>query len=397
MRPHVHFVLAAALIITLVPGLAHAQTKLLRYPDIHGDRGVFCYGADLWWAPANGGMAVRLTSHPGIEQFPKFSPDGKWIAFTGQYDGDEQVYVIPADGGMPRQLTFYPARGPGAPRHGWDNQVMGWTRDGRHVLFNTQRDAGGAARRNLYTVPLAGGHEAPLPMYTAGAGDYAPEGDRIVYSPLFRDFRTWKRYEGGWAQDLWICDLKTLASENITNHPRTDRDPMWIGAHIYFSSDRDGTLNLYRYDPATKHTEQVTRSTVWDVRWPSTDHSGRIVYEQDGELHVLALADGKSTKLAIIVPTDGVAMRPARHAAEKFIEGFDLSPRGERALFVARGDVFSVPIEHGATRNLTRTRSGRAGRPTGSRSPSSPTAAARSRCGWRARTARASRGSSRAT
>lgn len=332
---------------------AHAQTRLLRFPDIHGDHVVFCYGGDLWSAPAGGGTAIRLTAHPGIEQFPRFSPDGRWIAFTGQYDGDEQVYVIPAEGGVPRQLTFYPARGPNAPRNGWDNQVMGWTRDGKSVLFNTIRDAGGAARRNLYTVPFEGGHEAPLPMYTAGAGDFSPDGKRIVYSPLFRDFRTWKRYQGGWAQDLWICDLKTLASENITNNPRTDRDPMWIGDAIYFASDRDGTLNLYRYDPAKKSTEQVTRSTTWDVRWPSTDHGSRIVYELAGELHVLDVASGKDTKLSILVPTDGVAMRPTHVAVEKFVEDFALSPKGERALFVARGDVFTAPIENGPTRNLT--------------------------------------------
>jgi tricorn protease len=334
-------------------GRAHAQTRLLRFPDIHGDRVAFCYAGDIWTASADGGNATRLTAHPGIEQFPKFSPDGKSIAFTGQYDGDEQVYVIPADGGVPRQLTFYPARGPNAPRHGWDNQVMGWTRDGTRVLFNTLRDAGGAARRNLYTVPMEGGHEAPLPMYTAGAGDLSPDGTRIVYSPMFRDFRTWKRYQGGWAQDLWICDLKTLASENITHDPRTDRDPMWIGDAIYFASDRDGTLNLYRYDLASKATEEITHSTTWDVRWPSSDHRSRIVYELDGELHVLDVGSRKDTKLSIQVPNDGVAMRPSHYPVEKFIEDASLSPRGERALFVARGDIFTAPIENGPTRNLT--------------------------------------------
>ncbi len=333
---------------------AHAETRLLRYPDLHGDRVVFCHAGDLWTAPAAGGTATRVTAHPGLEQFPKFSPDGRWIAFTGQYDGDEQVYVVPSAGGVPRQLTFYPARGPNPPRGGWDNQVMGWTPDGRSVLFSTVRDAGGSAERNLYTVPLEGGPEARLPMYTAGAGDYSPDGARIVYSPLFRDFRTWKRYQGGWAQDLWICDLKTLASENITNHVRTDRDPMWIGDAICFASDRDGTLNLYRYDLATRAITQLTRSTRGDVRWPSTDHRSRIVYELEGELRVLDVGTGQDVAIAITVPNDGVAMRPARMAVERNIEDFALSPRGERALFVARGDVFTAPIEHGPTRNLTR-------------------------------------------
>jgi tricorn protease len=336
-----------------VTASAQAQTKLLRFPDIHGDRVAFCHAGDIWSAPAGGGLATRITTHPGLEQFPKFSPDGKWIAFTGQYDGDEQVYVVPAEGGVPRQLTFYPARGPNPPRGGWDNQVMGWTPDGRSVLFNTLRDAGGSAERNLYTVPFEGGHEAPLPMYTAGAGDYSPDGTRMVYSPLFRDFRTWKRYQGGWATDLWICDLKTLATENITNHVRTDRDPMWVGEAIIFSSDRDGTLNLYRYDLASKAITALTRSTRGDVRWPSTDNRSRVVYELDGELHVLELATGNDARIAIQVPNDGVAMRPARLSVERNIEDFALAPQGERALFVARGDIFSAPIEHGPTRNLT--------------------------------------------
>jgi len=190
-------IVAVAAAVACAAAVTHAQTKLLRFPDIAGDTVAFCYAGDVWKAPATGGAAVRLTAHPGVEVFPRFSPDGKWIAFTGQYDGDEQVYVIPAEGGVPRQLTYYPAHGPLTPRNGWDNQVVGWTRDGKAVLFRTLRDAGGAAESNLYTVPLAGGHENPLPMYTAGAGDYSPDGTRIVYSPLFRDFRTWKRYEGG--------------------------------------------------------------------------------------------------------------------------------------------------------------------------------------------------------
>jgi tricorn protease len=346
-------VVAFVLVAAAVTEPASAQTKLLRFPDIHGDRVAFCYGGDLWTASVAGGTATRLTAHPGLELFPKFSPDGKWIAFTGQYDGDEQVYVIPAEGGVPRQLTFYPARGPLAPRHGWDNQVYGWTRDGKAVLFRSLRDSGGEARSKLYTVQIDGGPETPLPMYTAGAGDYSPDMTKIAYSPLFRDFRTWKRYEGGWAEDIFVCDLKTLASENITNNPRTDRDPMWIGAAIYFASDRDGTLNLYRYDLTTKRTEELTHSTKWDVRWPSSDHVSRIVYELDGELQVFDVATRKDTRISITVPSDGVAMRPSHYAVEKYIEDFSLSPKGERALFVARGDVFTVPIEHGPTRNLT--------------------------------------------
>jgi len=343
------------LALVLVPSRATAQTKLLRFPDIRGDQVVFVYAGDLWIAPASGGTATRLTAHPGLELFPKFSPDGEWIAFTGQYDGDEQVYVIPATGGVPQQLTYYPARGPLAPRWGYDNQVYGWTRDGTAVLFRSLRGEGwDLGDSQLFTVPMAGGLAKALPMPIAGGGDYAPDGNRVVYSYPFRDFRAWKRYQGGWAQNLYIFDLATNQAQQITDHPRADRDPMWIGELIYFTSDRDGTLNLYSYDPGTGVTAQLTRSTTWDVRWPSADEEGRIVYELNGELLVYDVSAGNSTPISITVPDDGVAMRPSRISVSDNVEGWALSPKGQRALFVARGDVFTAPIEHGPTRNLTR-------------------------------------------
>lgn len=341
-------------VVAALAGSAGGQTKLLRLPDIHGDTVVFCYGGDIWTAAAGGGLAARLTSHPGQEIFPKFSPDGKWIAFTGQYDGDEQVYVVPSTGGVPKQLTYYPARGPLPPRWGYDHQVFGWTRDGQSVLFRSLRDADrGRTESALYTVSMAGGLPKRLPMPSSGAGDFSPDGKKMAYSPLFRDFRTWKRYEGGWAQDLYIFDLETHEARNFTNHPRSDRDPMWIGDKIYFSSDRDGTLNLYVYDIASDSITPLTRSDKWDVRWPSTDGASRIVYELDGELQIFEVSTGQDRKISIDVPNDGVAMRPSRYSAEKNIEDFALSPKGERALFVARGDIFTAPIEKGATRNLT--------------------------------------------
>jgi tricorn protease len=348
--------LLAAAAFSSLPGPAQAQTKLLRYPDVAGDRVAFCYAGDLWTAPATGGTATRLTAHPGLELFPKFSPDGKWIAFTGQYEGDEQVYVIAAEGGQPRQLTYYPARGPFAPRHGYDNQVMGWTPDGASILFRSMRDADGIrSEGRLYTVPAKGGPATALPMPTSGAGDFSPDGKRIAYSPLFRDFRTWKRYQGGWAEDLYVYDLATNDAKPFATTPRTERDPMWIGDAIYFASDRDGTLNLYSWDPETDAVAKLTSSTTWDVRWPSSDNASRIVYELDGELHVFDVKTKADRGLSIFVPDDGVAMRPSRVSAEKQVEDFELSPKGERALFVARGDVFTLPIEKGPTRNLTAT------------------------------------------
>jgi tricorn protease len=207
----------------------------------------------------------------------------------------------------------------------------------------------------LYTVPLDGGLPVPLPMPTAGAGDYSPDGRSVVYSPLFRDFRTWKRYQGGWAQDLFIFDLASKAVTPVAPSVRTERDPMWIGDAIYFVSDRTGTLNLHRYDIATRAVEPLTSSTTWDVRWASSDNRSRIVYELDGELEVYDVAARRSRRLAIHVPDDGIHKRPGRYPVAKFIEGFQLSPKGERALIVARGDIFTAPIEKGPTRNLTRT------------------------------------------
>ena len=343
----------AALLLLAVAIPAAAQTKLLRFPDIHGDKVVFTYAGDLWTASAGGGTAVRLTAHPGLELFAKFSPDGQWIAFTGQYDGDEQVYVIPAVGGVPRQLTYFPTQGPLPPRWGYDDQVYGWTPDGKDVIFRTLRDGWDLGQGRLYEVPVSGGLPTPLPMPESGAGDLSPDGRMIVYSPLFRDFRAWKRYQGGWAEDLWTFDLASHEAHNLTSNPFTDRDPMWIGDRIYFASDRSGTLNLYTVKPDGSDLQQLTHSTTWDVRWPSSDHQSRIVYEQDGELHVYGIRDGSDRKLDIFVPDDQLAARPRHQSVARWIEDFGLSPDGARAVFVARGDVFTAPAEHGPTRNLT--------------------------------------------
>jgi len=346
-----------AVLVTVVFALsaspAAARTKLLRFPAIHGDRIAFTYAGDLWTVPASGGTAVRLTAHPGMEVFARFSPDGKWIAFTGQVDGDEQVYIIPSSGGEPKQLTFYPARGPLAPRWGWDNQVYGWTPDGTSILFRSMRDSWTPGEQHLYTVPRTGGPAEMLPMPVAGSGDYSADGNRMVYSPRFRDFRPEKRYGGGQANDLWLFDLKTNEAKKLVAGPRADRDPMWIGNTIYFTSDSDGTFNLYAYDMPVGKTSQVTKNTVWDVRWPSADRAGRIVYELNGELQVLDTRTGTSAPVPVDVPDDGLWKRPSRVSAAGQLEDFELSPKGERALFSARGDIFTAPVEKGPTRNLT--------------------------------------------
>jgi tricorn protease len=355
MHRDLRFALCLAAALVFAAGPASAQTKLLRFPDIYKDKVVFTYAGDLWVAPTTGGTATRLTAHPGLELFARFSPDGQWIAFTGQYDGDEQVYVIPATGGVPKQLTFYPARGPLPPRWGYDNQVYGWTPDGKAVFFRSLRDGWDLSDSRIYTVPVAGGLGVAWPMPQSGGADLSPDGKRVVYTPFARDFRTWKRYQGGWAQDLWTYDLTSGATKKITSTPRNERDPMWIGDKIYFNSDRTGTLNLFSYDPASGATTQLTQSTQWDLRWPSADADGQIVYEMDGELNVYDTRTGATRHLTINVPTDALDSRPSQVSAAEQIEDADLSPKGERAVFVARGDVFNVPIEKGVTRNLTRT------------------------------------------
>jgi tricorn protease len=351
LRRILYGALVAAVLI--IPISASAQTKLLRFPDIHGDKVVFTYGGDLWTASASGGTATRLTAHPGVEVFGKFSPDGKWIAFTGQYDGDEQVYVVPATGGEPKQLTFYPARGPLTPRWGYDNQVYGWTNDGKSVVFKSQRDSWTLPVARLHTVAATGGPATALPMPEAGSGAFSPDGSKMVYSPQSRDFRTEKRYGGGQANQLYIFDLTTSDAKRISDNPRPSRDPMWIGNTIYFNSDRDGHFNLYAYDPASSKTTPVTTHRPWDVRWPSADRDGHIVYELDGELRVLDTRTRKDVAISITVPDDGLSRRPSRISVAQFMEDASLSPKGERVLFCARGDIFTAPIEKGPTRNLT--------------------------------------------
>ncbi|MCA1578150.1 MAG: PDZ domain-containing protein [Acidobacteria bacterium] len=348
-----HFALITLVALLLFAAGAQAQTKLLRFPDIRGDRVVFTYAGDLWTAPSSGGSAIRLTSHPGVELFGKFSPDGKWIAFTGQYDGDEQVYVVPTSGGEPRQLTFYPARGPLPPRWGWDNHVFGWSNDGKRIYFRSLRDSWTLPIARLYSVSIDGGPAEALPMPTAGSGDFSPSGTEMVYSPQSRDFRSEKRYGGGQANQLYTFDLKSNSAKRISEGARANRDAMWLGDTIFFNSDRDGHFNLYAYTVSNGRTSKVTNNQPWDVRWPSSDNENQIVYELNGELQVMDARTRRSTPISINVPDEGNARRPSRVPAGNLVESVGLSPKGERAVFVARGDVFTAPIEKGPTRNLT--------------------------------------------
>jgi tricorn protease len=349
------------LLAVLATSLGHAPTgqaatspdgtRMLRYPDLHGNQLVFSYAGDLWLAPLDDSApARRLTSHPGLELYPRFSPDGSQIAFTGQYRGDEQVYVIDTAGGAPRQLTFYPTAGPLPARWGTDHQVYGWSADGRQVLFRSARHA--ALDTRLFQVPAEGGLPSPLPMPRAGSGDFSPDGKQLLYSPLFRDFRTWKRYQGGWAQNLYIFDLAANSARQVTDHIRTERDPVWLERGIHFVSDRDGVLNLYALQDDGSW-RQVTNEDTWDIKWASGDGRSRIVYEVAGSIGLYDADSGDSRRLTVRVPDDQVRRSARRIEVKAQVEDFGVSPGGERLLVTARGDVFTVPVEHGVTRNLT--------------------------------------------
>ena len=345
-----------ALLCSVVAACAIAQaeddTRMLRYPDVHGDQVVFSYAGDLWIASIDeAAPARRLTSHPGLELYPRFSPDGQSIAFTGQYQGDEQVYVIPTAAGTPKQLTFYPTAGPLPTRWGTDHQVFGWTPDGQAVLFRSIRD--GFDDRRLYRVAVSGGLPVALPMPRAGSGDYSPDGDKILYSPLFRDFRSWKRYQGGWAQNLFIFDLERNQAIQVTDHVRTERDPVWLKTGLFYVSDQDGTLNLFGYDEASGTHRQLTQHTDWDIKWAAGDGASRIVYEIGGRIGLYDTSSNSERQLKIRVPDDGVRTMARRIKVGNQIEDFSIAPDGKRMLATARGDVFTLPVEFGVTRNLT--------------------------------------------
>ncbi|HUR83300.1 MAG TPA: PDZ domain-containing protein, partial [Thermoanaerobaculia bacterium] len=352
------------LMVAATAASASAQdrlTRLLRQPDIHGDQVAFVYAGDLWIASAKGGDARRLTSDAGMEYFPKFSPDGKWIAFTGDYSGSRQVFVISVDGGQPRQLTFYNDVGPIPPRGGIDNRVLDWTPDGRNILFNPHRLPWSDRMPAHYVIPATGGMETPLKVPEGSGGSYSADGKRLAYTPIEREFRTWKRYRGGRAQDVWIYDLASNKAEQITNSQYTENQPVWIGDTIYFTSDRPeggektaGKLNLWSYDLKSKQSKKVTSHDDYDVLWPSGDRNS-VVYEEGGYIYRFDAATQKSERIPIRVYGDFRNTLPYFKNVKDNVETYALSPTGARALFVARGDLFTVPAKEGEIRNLTQT------------------------------------------
>lgn len=334
---------------------AGEDTRLLRFPDINGELIAFVYAGDIWTVDADGGDARRLTSHKGLELFPKISPDGKWIAFSAQYSGSRQVYVMPSEGGQPRQLTYYNDVGMMPPRGGWDNVVLDWTPDSKNVLFRSNRTPFGQRNGKYFQVNIDGtGKEVPLPIPEGGFGVLSPDADKMVYAPISREFRTWKRYKGGRAADLWIYDLEQNNSRKITDFEGTDQIPVWDGQKIYFASDRDTRLNIYSYDTQTDEVRQLTEHTKYDVMYPS-GQNGQLVYENGGYLYKLNLSNETTEKVSVNIHFDNPNTLPYFKKVKEDIHSSHVSPSGKRALFDARGDIFSVPQKEGRIKNLTRT------------------------------------------
>lgn len=332
---------------------AREDARLLRYPDINGEQIVFVYAGNIWTVDAGGGDARQLTSHKGLELFPKISPDGKWIAFSAEYSGSRQVYVMPSQGGTPRQLTWYNDVGPMPQRGGFDNVVLGWTPDSRKVLFRSNRTAYGDRMGKYFLADLEGGLEEPLPIPHGGFGVLSPGGNKLVFAYVDREFRTWKRYKGGRASNLWIYDLQEQHSTEITDFKGTDHIPVWYGDMIYFASDRDEWLNIHAYDTNTKAVRQLTFHDDFDVMWPSGT-GGQLVYESGGHIYRLNLETEESERLVVNIRYDYSNTLPYHKNVKDNIHSVAISPSGNRVLFDARGDIFSLPAGEGTTRNLTR-------------------------------------------
>jgi len=332
-------------------------TRLLRFPTTNGPQIVFCYAGEIYTVGKEGGIARRLTSGPGYSSFPRFSPDGKQIAFTSQYDGNTEVYVMPADGGAPKRLTTSATLGRDdiSDRMGPNNLVMAWENTKPLVVFRSRMKSFNDFIGSLFTVGLDAELPQQLPVPRGGFVSFSPDDSKMAYNRVFREFRTWKHYRGGMADDIWIYDFKTGTTENLTDNPAQDICPMWGPDNkIYFISDRDNRMNLFVIDLATKETNQLTHFTDYDIKFPSIGKDS-IVFEQAGYIWRYDLASGQATPVPIEIKEDFAIGRSALVDAAKHIESVNLAPDGERSITVARGDLFSVPAKNGTPRNLTKT------------------------------------------
>jgi len=340
------------ILLSLSYGSMYAQqeqipdAKMLRFPDVSADRIVFVYAGDLWTVPKAGGLARRLSSPRGQELFPKFSPDGTMIAFSGNYDGNTDVYMMPADGGTPKRLTHHPEA----------ELVVEWYPSGEQILYRSRMTSPSTRFNRLFRQSVAGGLAAQLPLPYGELASFSPDGTRIAFQLISNESRTWKRYRGGMASDIWLYDFQNNTSEKMTDFDGTDSVPMWHGQTIYFLSDRDQCkkLNIWAYDLNGRKTRQVTNFTEYDVKWPSIGPDA-IVFENGGKLYLVDLATEASRPIDIKVPADLPKVRASLKNVAGLIQNYSLSPSGKRAVFEARGEIFTVPEKYGSVRNLTNT------------------------------------------
>lgn len=349
--------LVAVLALSAAPlaqALPAGDSRLLRFPDICGEAITFVQAGDIYTVSASGGIALRLTSHAGQELYPKFSPDCRSIAFSAEYDGTRQVYVIPAAGGTPRQLTWYNDVGPQPPRGGTDYRVLDWTPDGKNILVRANRTPTDDRGGRPYLVPAEGGMETPLAVPETGGGMFSPDGKTYVYTPIDREFRSWKRYRGGRAQDVWTYDLVNNTSKRLTENKATDNQPMWVGDTIYFTSDRNYTLNLFAMSPDGGEPRQLTHFTDFDVLWPSAGKDA-IVFENGGAIWRFDPATAQTTQVPIRVTGDFPQTVPSWKNVAAQIESYELSADGSTILFGARGELFRLSGKDKDIQNISHT------------------------------------------
>jgi tricorn protease len=332
-------VTAAGLVADLV---ADEGTTFFRNPAISATTIVFEYGGDLWTVPRSGGAAARLTTGPGEETNPVFSPDGSTVAFSGRYDGNVDVFVVPATGGVPKRLTWHP---------GFD-AVQGWTPDGKRVLFGSGRQAQPANYQQLFTIGLDGGAEQRLPLPIGYEGAFSPDGARIAYVPMGRAFQMWKRYRGGRTTPIWLANLATSKIERVPRDNSNDFRPMWTAGKVWFLSDREGAVTLFSYDPGTKRVARAVENRGMDFKSASAA-ADAIVIEQFGGLHLFDIKSGRLEEVRVSVTGDLEEVRERFVKVGTRLTNASISPSGVRAVFEGRGEIITVPEEKGDARNLT--------------------------------------------
>jgi tricorn protease len=329
------------------------EARILRYPSASKNQITFSYAGDLYVVSRTGGLARRVTTSEGIEIFPRFSQDGSQIAFSGEYDGNREVYTIPANGGEPVRLT-YSMDQPGLPeRMGPDKIIMQWTADGK-ILYRSRGETWNAWMGKLYTISSKGGYPEQVQLPHSGFATYNSDGSKIAYNKIFREFRTWKRYKGGQANEVWIHDFKANTTENITLNDAQDIIPMWYGNKIYFLSDRDKIMNIFSYDLTTKQTKKVTNFDKYDVKYASLGIDN-ISFENEGYVYILDLPSEKLNKIKIEIQEDNLWSRSKIIDLKDNISNYELNNDGSKAMFNARGDIYVTNVEKGISKNITET------------------------------------------